>query len=58
MTNELYSKLTCALLHDLHVCDRCKKCEGEDFINIRMNLVRELAEETGHELPWSEDEPK
>jgi len=40
---ELYSQLTCALTHDLNVCNECKKCEGKNAAEIRMNLIKNLS---------------
>ena len=37
------SGIICALTHNLDVCERCKKCKGKNFAEIRMNLVDELS---------------
>ena len=50
---ELYTKLVCALTHDLRVCDKCKKC-GNTSIEARIQMIRELAEIFQMELPWKE----
>lgn len=55
LDTDLVSRLECALLHDISVCDTCQKCEGNNSIEIRMNLVRELCKMTNMELPWKED---
>lgn len=51
MKNDLYTSLICALTHDISVCEHCKKC-GETGPHARMNLVEELAKETGYDVPW------
>lgn len=45
MTKDLFTKLQCALLHDMNVCESCKKCEGNDFAEIRINLIKQLEKE-------------
>lgn len=34
--------LYCALTHDIHVCDECKKCKGNNGPEIRVNLLQDL----------------
>lgn len=55
MTKELYSRLACALLHDIKVCSECKKC-GNTGVETRMNLIKELAKATGKKAPFKEEE--
>lgn len=38
----LYTRLTCALLHDISVCDKCRKC-GKSGAEARVELVTELS---------------
>lgn len=51
--DNLYTKLVCALTHNIEVCDECKQC-GEDGAHSRMNLIRELAGFMKKDLPWVE----
>ena len=55
LDNDLYSKLVCALTHDIRVCDECKKCEGSNSAEIRIKLIEELAKECGKELPFIQE---
>lgn len=55
MTKDLYSRLVCALLHDIKVCAECKKC-GSTGVEARMNLIKELAKATGKQAPFNEEE--
>jgi hypothetical protein len=55
MTGDLYSKLVCALTHDIRVCDGCMKCEGANSAEIRIKLIEELAKECGKELPFVQE---
>jgi len=52
---DLHNKIICALTHDISVCDRCKQCKGKDSAEIRVNLIKEFAEEVGMDLPWLEN---
>jgi len=52
---DIYSELTCALMHDIRVCNECGKCEGEDGIEIRMKLVEKLASCAGMPKPWADE---
>ena len=54
LSMNLYNDLICALIHDIAVCEECKKC-GSDCAEARMNIIRRLVKETGNELPWTED---
>lgn len=46
---ELLSSLTCALTHDISVCEECKKCEGNSAAEIRINLMNKMKEMFGDE---------
>lgn len=48
---ELLNALTCALLHDIKVCETCKKCEGNNAAQIRINLMEKLKEAFGETEP-------
>lgn len=56
MSKELYCKLTCALTHSIETCNSCKKCNGDSGPEIRINLIKEMADESGYELPWRESD--
>ena len=49
MSRDLFTKIQCALLHDMNVCESCKKCEGNDFAEIRINLIKQLKKELEEE---------
>lgn len=36
------TSVICALTHNLDVCERCKKCPGKNFAEIRFNIVEAL----------------
>lgn len=57
MTEKLYSRLVCALTHNMDVCDRCKKC-GNSGAEARVNLLEQLIEEEKemHKVPYSYSE--
>ena len=57
MTEELYSRLVCALTHNMDVCDRCKKC-GNSGAEARVNLLEQLIEEEKemHKVPYTYSE--
>lgn len=56
MTNELYTKLICALTHNIDVCESCRRCgKGSEA---RINIIKELAKEEGRDLPWKDEENK
>lgn len=42
-TPDLMASFACALTHDLHVCNECRKC-GPSAAEIRIDLVRKLDE--------------
>lgn len=52
LNDELYTKLVCALTHDIRVCDECRKCKGENGAIIRLKLIEELAKEGNKDLPF------
>lgn len=43
---KLYPSITCALTHEMEVCERCRKCftTENDFAEFRVNLVKKLEE--------------
>lgn len=49
---ELYGKLVCALTHDMHVCEQCKKCPGKNAAEIRMKIIEDVADTFGYDTPW------
>ncbi len=55
MDKDLLSKLTCALMHDIRVCDKCRKC-GKSGAEARIELVTELSKMVEKEGSISNEE--
>lgn len=56
MNKELYMRLICALSHSIDTCSGCGKCKGKDGVEVRLELIREIAALNGYELPWVEND--
>jgi len=48
MKMQTFSEVICALTHDISACDKCRKCQGVDGAEIRVNLINKLKEEIKH----------
>lgn len=52
---ELYYEISCALTHDVNTCDHCKKCEGANSGEIRLNMVEKIANLFGEKPFWDNE---
>lgn len=53
---ELYYEITCALTHNIDACEHCKKCDGANSGEIRINMVEKLSNIFGEKLFWNNEE--